>query len=164
MAGKASSDVVAMSSPSHYGSPGCCYYDAASKEALARIIMAASLFGVFRSVSVALPLDALASCELRGAGSLLLLLAYLRRLDCSLHFVSQTGAAGDSGFAGDLNLERKICCWIRHKHASELLCSLPTKVHVNTKNWLLSAQLRHTASSSQTEEEGRGGREPVGEM
>ena len=41
---------------------------------------------------------------------------------------------------------------------------LLTKVYVNTKNKLLSAQFRHTASSSQTEEEGRGGREPVGEM
>ena len=38
------------------------------------------------------------------------------------------------------------------------------KAHFNTKNRLLSAQLRHTASSSQTEEEGREGREPVGEM
>ena len=41
---------------------------------------------------------------------------------------------------------------------------LTTKVYVNTKNKLLSAQFRHTASSSQREEEGRGGREPVGEM
>ena len=98
MAGKASSDVVAMSSPSHYGSPGCCYYDAASKEALARIIMAASLFGVFRSVSVRPPSSLWmhlrrASCEVR-APSFSSLLAYLRRLDCSLHFVSQTGAGG----------------------------------------------------------------------
>ena len=38
------------------------------------------------------------------------------------------------------------------------------KVHVNTKNLLMSAQLRHTATTCQTEEEGRGGREPVGEM
>ena len=52
--------------------------------------------------------------------------------------------------------------------ASDVLSGLEsthgTKVYVNTKNKLLSAQFRHTASSSQTEEEGRGGREPVGEM
>ena len=42
--------------------------------------------------------------------------------------------------------------------------NIAIKVHVNTKNRLLSAPLRHTASTSQTEEEGRGGREPVGEM
>ena len=82
----------------NYGSPGCCYYDAASKEALARIIMAASVV-VWRLSVCRCPPSSLwmhlrrASCEVR-APSFSSLLAYLRRLDCSLHFVSQTGAGG----------------------------------------------------------------------
>ena len=74
----------------------------ARRPCLARIIMAASLFGVFRSVSVALPLDALASCELRGAGPLLLLASRLPetlRLQFALCLSDRCG--GTVGLQGD---------------------------------------------------------------